>query len=105
MSRVSSIFFMISLISYYVLKKSKERKKLILDIHIGTGIISGIMMFIALFQSIVYKESIMKYLGFSIIMALIIITGLLRKKDFKYRKSHAITTILFFIYLLTIIVL
>ncbi|MGL5415063.1 MAG: hypothetical protein ACRDAU_05340 [Clostridium sp.] len=104
MSRISSIFFIISLLSYYILKTWKKRRDTFLNIHIGSGIISGVIMGIVFIQSLLSKENILKYFGFTIIIVLIITTGFLRKNNYRYKKWHIITMIMFFIYLIFIIV-
>ena len=46
------------------------------------------------------QEGLIKYIGFSVIMIAIAITGMIMKKDYKlYRKLHIIFTIGFFVYL------
>lgn len=100
MSRISSMFFMISLLIYYIPKLFKVRKPIFLKFHIGAGIISTLAMFGALVQAVVSGEEIIKYLGFSVVMLLISGTGYFIKKNYKLnRKLHIVATISFFAYL------
>lgn len=99
MERISSLFFMVALILYYIPKILKVKKSRYVKIHIFTGSISIIAMIIALILKIGQADFI-KYIGFSIIMILIGVTGYFFKKNPKlYRKLHVISTISFFVYL------
>lgn len=99
MERISSLFFMVALILYYIPKILKVKKSRYVKIHIFTGSISIIAMIIALILKIGQADFI-KYIGFSIIMILIGATGYFFKKNPKlYRKLHVISTISFFVYL------
>lgn len=105
MERISSSLFMVSLILYYVPKVLRFKKTIYIKAHITIGAISILAMFIALIQRIGQADFI-KYIGFTIIMILIGITGYLIKKNPRiYRKLHFIFTILFFVYLFSTIVL
>lgn len=99
MERISSSFFMLSLLMYYIPKLFKLKKSRYVIFHIFTGSISIITMITAFILKI-GQDDFIKYIGFSIIMILIGITGyLLRKKPKLYRKLHIIFTISFFVYL------
>lgn len=104
MSRISSMFFMISFLIYYIPKLFKVRKPIFLKLHIGAGIISTLAMFGALIQAIALKGDIVKYLGFSIVMLLISGTGYFIKKNYKLNKRlHIVATLSFFVYLFIVI--
>ena len=99
MERISSSFFMLALIMYYIPKILKVKKSKYVKIHISTGSISIIAMIMALVLKI-GQDDFVKYIGFNIIMILIGITGYLFKNNPRlYRKLHIISTISFFVYL------
>ncbi|WP_294174273.1 hypothetical protein [uncultured Clostridium sp.] len=105
MERLSSTLFMLALILYYVPKALKVKKKKYLKLHIVIGGISIIAMVLALVERIGQPDFI-KYVGFTIIMILIGVSGYLIKKNPKlYRKLHTVFTIVFFVYLFTTIVI
>ena len=99
MERISSMFFCLSLLVYYVLKLLKVKRKVYLKTHIILGSISVVAMIGELINRI-GQEGLIKYIGFSVIMIANAITGMIMKKDYKlYRKLHIIFTIGFFVYL------
>ncbi|SCJ97710.1 Uncharacterised protein [uncultured Clostridium sp.] len=99
MERISSSFFMLSLLMYYIPKIFKIKKLRYVKLHIFTGSISIITMVTA-FVLKIGQDDFIKYIGFSIIMILIGVTGYLLKNNPKlYRKLHVISTISFFVYL------
>ncbi|MBC5629353.1 hypothetical protein H8S20_10670 [Clostridium sp. NSJ-6] len=99
MERISSSFFMLALLMYYIPKIFKLKKSRYVKLHIFTGSISIITMITA-FVLKIGQDDFIKYIGFSIIMILIGITGYLFKKNPRlYRKLHIISTISFFAYL------
>ena len=99
MHRISSSLFMIALILYYVPTLLKIKKGKFIKLHIITGAISILAMLVAAITKIGQPDFI-KYIGFSIIMILIGLSGYLIKKNPKfYRRLHLILTILFFVYL------
>lgn len=99
MVRISSMFFMLSLLICYVPKIFKVKNKIIINTHIVTGLISVGAMLIALFASIGSKD-LVKYLGFSAIMIGILVSGYLSQKKIKRnRKIHIGFTLGFFVYL------
>ena len=105
MERLSSTLFMLALILYYVPKALKVKKKKYLKLHFVIGGISIIAMVLALVERIGQPDFI-KYVGFTIIMILIGVSGYLIKKNPKlYRKLHTVFTIVFFVYLFTTIVI
>ena len=105
MERLSSTLFMLALILYYVPKALMVKKKKYLKLHIVIGGISIIAMVLALVERIGQPDFI-KYVGFTIIMILIGVSGYLIKKNPKlYRKLHTVFTIVFFVYLFTTIVI
>ena len=105
MERLSSTLFMVALILYYVPKTLKMKKNKYLKSHIVIGGISIVAMILALIERIGEPDFI-KYIGFTIIMILIGVSGYLIKKSPKlYRKLHIVFTILFFVYLFTTIVI
>ena len=84
---------------YYIPKIFKLKKSRYVKLHIFTGSISIITMITA-FVLKIGQDYFIKYIGFSIIMILIGITGYLFKKNPRlYRKLHIISTISFFAYL------
>ncbi|CUO96490.1 hypothetical protein H8S10_04860 [Clostridium sp. NSJ-49] len=99
MERISSSFFMLALILYYIPKILKIRKNKYIKAHIAIGSVSILAMIIALIQKFGQPDFI-KYIGFSIIMILIGLTGYFFKNNPKlYRKLHIIATLSFFVYL------
>lgn len=105
MERISSTLFMVALILYYVPKAFKMKKKKYLKAHIIIGGISIVAMILALIERIGQVDFI-KYIGFTIIMILIGLSGYLINKNAKlYRKVHIVFTILFFVYLFTTIMI
>lgn len=104
MSRISSIFFLIALAVYYLPKFLNVKKTIYLKVHIVSGILSAAFMVGAFIEGILLKDGIIKYLGFTIIMLLIIGTGYFIKKNSKLgRVLHIVSTVSFFIYLFLII--
>ncbi|MGL4990336.1 MAG: hypothetical protein ACRC57_04090 [Sarcina sp.] len=104
MARISSVFFMISLLGYYMLKLLNLKRCKVIKFHVITGWISIIIMGLATIMKFGQLD-IVKYIVFTIIMITIGITGYLTHKiDIKYKKTHIYSTILFFIYLITIII-
>lgn len=105
MERLSSTFFMVALILYYVPKNFKMKKKIYLKAHIITGLISIMAMIFAFIKRIGQADFI-KYIGFTIIMILIGLSGYFINKNSKlYRNMHIVFTITFFGYLFTTIVI
>ena len=99
MERISSMFFCLSLIFYYILKFLKVKKKVYVKTHIILGSISVVAMIGELINRI-GQEGFIKYIGFSVIMLGIGITGVVMKNNYKlYKKLHIIFTIGFFVYL------
>ena len=99
MERISSMFFCLSLIIYYILKLLKVKKKVYVKTHIILGAISVVAMIGELINRI-GQEGFIKYIGFSVIMLGIGITGVVMKSNYKlYKKLHIIFTIGFFVYL------
>lgn len=99
MERISSMFFCLSLIVYYILKLLKVKKKVYVKTHIILGSISVVAMIGELINRI-GQEGFIKYIGFSVIMLGIGITGVVMKNNYKlYKKLHIIFTIGFFVYL------
>lgn len=105
MSRISSMFFLLSLIFYYIPKFLRFKKFKFVKAHIFLGSISVIAMCIAFIQKI-GQEDFIKYIGFSIIMILIGISGYFTIKNRKkFRNLHITSIISFFVYLISIIIL
>lgn len=103
MERISSSFFMLSLLFYYVPKIFKIKRVNFIKAHIFLGTISVIAMCIALIQKI-GQDDFIKYVGFTGIMISIGVTGYFStKKPSIYKKSHLVSTIGFFIYLFTVV--
>lgn len=99
MSRISSMFFILALIVYYVPKFINKKNKVCLSLHKIFGVISAVAMSVMVVNR-VGTEDFIKYLGFAAIIILICITGILIKKDRKTQlKAHGILTIGFFVYL------
>ena len=99
MERISSMFFCLSLLTYYILKLFKVKKSIYLKAHIALGSISVLAMIAELILRI-GQEGFIKYIGFSVIMITIGVTGIIMKRNYKlYKKIHIIFTIGFFIYL------
>lgn len=105
MSRISSMFFLLSLIFYYVPKLLKLKKFKFVKAHILLGSISVVAMCIALIQKI-GQEDFIKYIGFSVVMLLIGISGYFTIKNRKrFRNLHIVSMFSFFVYLIMIIIL
>ena len=104
MGRAAHLFFMLALLSYYVPKVFKVKKRLYINLHIISGIISiSAMLYEFLIR--VGTDNFMKYLGFAAIMMSIGVSGFLIKKKYKlYKSIHIGATVLFFIYLAGIII-
>ena len=99
MERLSSSFFMLALIMYYIPKIFKIKKSKYVKVHILIGSISIVAMLAALISRI-GQDDFIKYIGFSIIMILIGATGYFFKNNPKlYRKLHIVSTLSFFVYL------
>lgn len=99
MERISSIFFCLSLLIYYILKLCKVKKCIYIKAHIFLGAISVIAMTSQLFLR-VGQEGFIKYIGFTAIMLAIGITGAFMKRNYKlYKILHITFTIGFFVYL------
>ncbi len=99
MERIASMFFSLSLIVYYVLKLLKVKRKVYLKAHIILGAISILSMLGELINRF-GEQGFIKYIGFSVIMITIGVTGIIMKRNYKlYKKLHIIFTIGFFIYL------
>lgn len=105
MERLAHPFFMLALILYYVPKCFNVKKNIYVKMHIVTGSIS-IAAIVLGFISKIGTEDFLKYLGFSVIMLTIGISGYLIKKNYKLnRRIHIGATISFFVYLAGIIIL
>lgn len=99
MERISSMFFCISLLAYYIPKLFKVKRKHYIKAHIILGSISVIAMIGALIQKI-GQEGFIKYIGFTLIMIAIGLTGTFMKRKYKlYRILHIVFTLSFFVYL------
>ena len=99
MERISSMFFCLSLLIYYILKLFKVKRCIYIKSHMLLGAISVIAMASQLFFKI-GQEGFIKYIGFTTIMLAIGITGAFMKRNYRlYKKLHIIFTISFFIYL------
>ena len=98
MLRLSSMFFMLSLLSFYLPKMFKIKNKRFLNFHIAMGIMSFITMGVVFIQSIGTPE-FLKYLGFTLILLGILVSGYF-KRNKKAGKIHLIITIVFFLYLI-----
>lgn len=99
MERISSSLFCLSLLAYYIPKLFKAKKKVYVKTHMVLGTVSVLFMIGALVSKIGQADFI-KYIGFTIIMLGIGITGTVMKKSYKmYRIIHIVCTISFFIYL------
>lgn len=99
MERISSMFFTLALLLYYILKLFKVKRKIYLKTHIILGTISILAMIAELINRI-GQEGLIKYIGFTVIMIAIGLTGAIMNKNYKlYKRLHIIFTIMFFIYL------
>lgn len=105
MQKLSSSLFMLALLVYYVPKVFKMKKSKYVKVHIGIGAISIIAMCLAFIQKFGSSDFI-KYLGFASIMVAIGVSGYYSKnKNGLGRKLHIASTIGFFVYLFTTIVI
>lgn len=103
MERISSNLFMLALIVYYIPKLFKIRKFNYRKAHITIGTLSVLAMCLALFQKI-GTEDFIKYIGFTLVMLSIGVTGyFLTKKRGLSKKLHIISTIGFFGYLFLVV--
>lgn len=99
MERISSSLFMLSLLAYYIPKLFKAKKKVYVNVH---KILGGISILIMIIEAIckIGQADFIKYIGFSLIMIAIGVTGVVMKKNYKlYRILHIVFTLSFFIYL------
>lgn len=104
MYRISSMFFMISLLVYYIPKVLKMKKGKYLNLHIITGWIAIIAMVIATIFKF-GQADLMKYVIFTIIMLSIGVTGYLTNKiSLRYKATHIGSMFMFFVYLALIII-
>lgn len=104
MERLSSLLFMVSILVYYIPKLLRIKKFNFRKAHIVIGGISVIAMCLALIQKI-GSEDFIKYIGFTLIMLAIGITGYFFKENRRgaTRKLHIASTIGFFVYLFTVV--
>lgn len=105
LTRLPSIFFIISLLFYYVPKIMRKPNRRFTQLHILTG---GMAIFLTLLVMCIQIGTVgwTKYIGFSAIMLGIGLTGVgLLKGKSQMRKYHKWGTIGFFLYLILIIVL
>ncbi|VYU33008.1 hypothetical protein [Clostridium tertium] len=103
MERISSNLFMLALIIYYIPKLFKIRKFNYRKAHIAIGTLSVATMCFALIQKIGSADFI-KYIGFTLVMLSIGITGYLSiKRRGISRKLHIVSTIGFFVYLFLVV--
>ena len=99
MERISSLLFCLSLLVYYIPKLFKVKKKIYVKAHMILGSISVLTMVTAMILKLGQADFV-KYIGFSMIMIAIGITGTIMKKNYKlYRVLHIVFTISFFVYL------
>lgn len=104
MARISSAFFIISLLGYYILKLLNFKRGNVVKFHVITGWIAILLMGLATIMKF-GQTDIIKYIIFTLIMSFIGISGFLTNKiNMKYKKAHIYSTILFFIYLVLIII-
>lgn len=99
MERISSSLFCLSLLVYYLSKLFKAKKKIYVKAHMILGSISVLTMVTAMILKLGQADFV-KYIGFSMIMIAIGVTGAVMEKNYKfYRVLHVIFSISFFIYL------
>ncbi|MCI7030208.1 MAG: hypothetical protein PUJ05_06355 [Clostridium sp.] len=99
MERISSSLFCLSLLVYYLPKLFKAKKKIYVKAHMILGSISVLTMVTAMILKLGQADFV-KYIGFSMIMIAIGVTGAVMEKNYKfYRVLHVIFSISFFIYL------
>ena len=99
MERISSSLFCLSLLVYYIPKLFKVKKKVYVKAHMFLGAISVLAMIAAVVLKF-GQADVIKYIGFSMIMIAIGVTGAVMEKNYKfYRVLHVIFSISFFIYL------
>lgn len=105
MEILANPFFMLALLLYYVPKAFRMKKSVYVKMHIVTGGISIAAMLFG-FITKIGTEDFLKYLGFSLIMLTIGVSGyLIKKKPKLNRRIHIGATIFFFVYLGGIIIL
>lgn len=105
MTRLSSLFFLVALLAYYLPVLFRYRRPIFGKIHIYSGVASLVTMAIGLIMSF-GTESVVKYSGFTAIILAIVATGfLMKEKKGIYRILHIIFTLGFFAYLTAIIIL
>ncbi|MEF9951989.1 MAG: hypothetical protein RR840_03705 [Clostridium sp.] len=105
MTRISSLFFLVALLAYYLPVLFKYRRPIFGKIHVYSGVASLVTMAFGLVMSF-GTESIIKYSGFTAIILGIVATGFLMKdKKGVYRTLHIVFTLGFFAYLTAIIIL
>lgn len=93
MIRVSSIFFMISLIFFELFKAMPKQKKIWMKLHEITGVISAVLMCTYTFNFF-NKTEFMKYVVYSLFLIGIIITGYMRGKNkYVHKRTHLVLVI------------
>lgn len=96
-TRLPSLFFMLSLAFYYVPKLCKKQNKGWIKIHISTGLLAFVTMVTAMLTK-VGTADLLKYGIFSLSIFLICYTGYRIPRQGKgMRKYHALATIGFFV--------
>ena len=104
MHRAASSLFMAALILCFAARIFKGNRKNLIRAHIITGALSIAILIVNMFTMLLDTAAI-KYIGFLLIFISIAITGFIIKKNRKlYRKLHILSTVLFPVYLILIII-
>ena len=97
--RLPSMFFMLALACYYIPKLFKCYRPIFRKAHILTGSLSALTMLIAMFMQI-GTPKFGRYLALTVVLGLIVLTGILLSKQKKnMRRLHILCTIGFFVVL------
>lgn len=93
MIRLSSMFFMISLIFFVLFKAMPKQKKIWMKLHEITGVISAVLM-CTYTLNLGRKTEFIKYAIYSIFLIGILITGYIRGKNkYVHKRTHLVLVI------------
>lgn len=104
MHKIACFLFMAALILCFAARIFKKNRRSLIKAHIISGALS-LLISIANMSIKIFSTAALKYIGFLLIFISIAITGnMIRRNRRLYRKLHIISTILFPIYLILIII-
>lgn len=96
--------FLGALLVYYIPKAFGKKNRTVVGLHIFLGCLAVIGMILETIQKM-GQESLLKYMGFSIVMSAIALTGFLyERKGKSFKWWHIGAMMSFFVYLVGIII-